>query len=174
MASIGHVAVGLALGRHEAGAASWRRRVTVMGFLASLALLPDADVIAFALRIPYAATWGHRGASHSFAFAALLALAVAIAARGLGESAARWGLVSFLALASHGVLDSLTDGGLGPALLWPFSNARMFAPVRPLPVSPIGAGMLSPRGLYVATVEFLVFLPCWAYALWPRTRPSRA
>ncbi len=28
--------------------------------------------------------------------------------------------------------------------------------------------MLSSRGLYVATVEFLWFLPLWAYALWPR------
>lgn len=73
-----------------------------------------------------------------------------------------------MAVGSHGLLDALTDGGLGAALLWPFSNERMFAPVRPLPVAPIGARMLSSRGLYVATVELLWFLPLWAYALWPR------
>jgi len=83
------------------------------------------------------------------------------------------GLLAFVALASHGVLDTLTDGGLGAALLWPFSNERFFAPVRPLPVAPIGAGMLSPRGLYVVVVEFIVFLPFWAYALWPRRRAAR-
>lgn len=172
MASIGHVAVGMALGRFEAGSASWKRRVALMGFLSLLALLPDADVVAFALRIPYAAPWGHRGASHSFVFAGAVALAVAALARWKGESAPRWGLLTFLAVGSHGILDTLTDGGLGAALYWPFSDARIFAPVRPLPVAPIGAGMLTARGLYVSLVELLVFLPAWAYALWPvrRTR----
>ncbi|WP_223638754.1 metal-dependent hydrolase [Corallococcus sp. EGB] len=175
MASIGHVAVGMALGRFETGAgAPWRRRVAVMAFLSLLALLPDADVVAFALRIPYAATWGHRGASHSLVFAAAVALAVAALARWKGGSARRWGFLALAALASHGILDTLTDGGLGAALFWPFSPARIFAPVRPLPVAPIGAGMLSARGLYVSGVEFLVFLPAWVYALWPRPRKARA
>lgn len=174
MASIGHVAVGMALGRYEAGGMPWRQRAVGMGFLSLLALLPDADVVAFALRIPYSAPWGHRGASHSLVFAALGGLAVAGLARWKGEPAGRWGLLAFLALASHGLLDALTDGGLGAALLWPFSNARLFAPVRPLPVAPIGVGMLSPRGLYVVVVEFIAFLPFWAYALWPRRRASGA
>ena len=172
MASLGPVAGGMARGRFEAGAVSWRRRVAMMGFLSLLALLPDADVVAFALRIPYAAPWGHRGASHSFVFAGAVALAVAALARWKGESAARWWLLTFAAVGSHGILDTLTDGGLGAALFWPFSDARIFAPVRPLPVAPIGAGMLTARGLYVSLVELLVFLPAWAYALWPvrRTR----
>ncbi|RKG99545.1 metal-dependent hydrolase [Corallococcus sp. CA053C] len=170
MASIGHVAVGMALGRFEAGAASWKRRVALMGFLSLLALLPDADVVAFALRIPYAAPWGHRGASHSFVFAGAVALAVAALARWKGEPALRWGLLTLAAVGSHGILDTLTDGGLGAALLWPFSDARLFAPVRPLPVAPIGAGMLTARGLYVSLVELIVFLPAWAYALWPVRR----
>jgi inner membrane protein len=82
-------------------------------------------------------------------------------------------VLTLLAVGSHGLLDALTDGGLGAALLWPFSNARLFAPVRPLPVAPIGTGMLSSRGLYVVVVEFIAFLPCWAYALWPRRRAPR-
>ena len=149
MASIGHVAVGMALGRYEAGGTSAPRLAGAMTLLSLLALLPDADVVAFRLGIPYSAPWGHRGASHSVAFA-------------LG--------VALVAVASHGVLDSLTNGGLGAALLWPFSHGRYFAPLRPLPVSPIGTGMLSSRGLYVVTVELLAFLPFWAYALWPRRR----
>lgn len=170
MASFGHIAVGLALGRCEAGASPARRLVASMSLFCALALLPDADVIAFKFGIPYAAPWGHRGATHSLAFAALVALAAAGGARGLRLPALRLGLLSFLAVGSHGLLDALTDGGLGAALLWPFSDARLFAPVRPLPVAPIGAGMLSGRGLYVVTVELLAFLPCWAYALWPRKR----
>jgi inner membrane protein len=171
MASIGHAAVGMALGRFETGTAvPWRRRVAVMAFLSLLALLPDADVVAFPLGIPYEATWGHRGASHSFVFAAASALGVAALARWKGGSATRWGLLAFLAMGSHGVLDSLTTGGLGPALFWPFSDARVFAPIRPLPVAPIGAGMLSARGLYVTVFEFAAFLPAWIYALWPRKK----
>lgn len=173
MASIGHAAVGLALGRYEAGDGSTRRRMASMVFFAALALLPDADVVAFVFRIPYSAPWGHRGASHSFVFAAGVALLVALAAKWASAPPLRWGALAFLAVASHGLLDSLTDGGLGAALLWPFSNARLFAPVQPLPVSPIGAGMLSPRGLYVVGVELLAFIPFWAYALWPRKSATR-
>ena len=68
MASIGHFAVGLALGRHEAGRASRGRLVASMALFSALALLPDADVIAFKLGIPYSAPWGHRGATHSLLF----------------------------------------------------------------------------------------------------------
>jgi inner membrane protein len=139
-----------------------------MAFFSALAMLPDADVVAFKLGIPYGATWGHRGASHSLAFALGVALAVAGVTRALRGPAGRMGVLALLAVGSHGLLDALTDGGLGAALLWPFSHARLFAPVRPLPVAPIGAGMLSARGLYVVLVEFICFLPLWAYALWPR------
>jgi inner membrane protein len=73
-------------------------------------------------------------------------------------------------MGSHGVLDAMTTGGLGAALLWPADNARYFLPLRPIPVAPIGAGMLSARGLCVVLAELLLFLPFWAYALWPRRR----
>jgi inner membrane protein len=72
--------------------------------------------------------------------------------------------------ASHPLLDAVTDGGLGVALLWPFSNERFFAPWRPLPVAPIGARMLSPRGLHVVLVEMLWSWPLLVWALWPRRR----
>jgi inner membrane protein len=168
MASIGHVAVGLALGRVEGSGRPFKRVLAGMALFSALAMLPDADVVAFKLGIPYGAPWGHRGASHSLVMAAGVALAVAGVARALGGRAGRMGVLAFLAVGSHGLLDALTDGGLGAALLWPFSHARLFAPVRPLPVAPIGAGMLSARGLYVVAVEFICFLPFWAYALWPR------
>jgi len=173
MASFGHVAVGMALGRIGAGAAPPRRVATSMLGLSALALLPDADVIAFKLGIPYAATWGHRGASHSLFLAALVSLAVAAGTHAARGPALKTGLLAFAAVGSHGLLDAMTTGGLGSALLWPFTQTRYFLPVRPIPVAPIGAGMLSARGLYVVTVELLLFLPFWAYALWPRRRAVR-
>ena len=63
------------------------------------------------------------------------------------------------AMASHPVLDAMTDGGGGVALFWPFSDTRHFFPFRPIPVSPLGAGMLSARGLRVVTAELLLFSP---------------
>ncbi|MES2393408.1 MAG: metal-dependent hydrolase [Acidobacteriota bacterium] len=52
----------------------------------------------------------------------------------------RWTAFWFVlvAMASHGLLDALTTGGRGVALLWPFSEARFFAPWRVIRVSPIG------------------------------------
>ncbi|WP_257453497.1 metal-dependent hydrolase [Archangium lipolyticum] len=174
MASFGHVAVGMALGRIGAGAAPPGRVAASMLLMSALAMLPDADVIAFKLRIPYQAEWGHRGASHSLVLAAVTALGVAVGARVLRRPALKAGMLTLVAVGSHGLLDAMTTGGLGAALLWPFTQARYFFPMRPIPVAPIGAGMLSARGLHVVMVELLLFLPFWAYALWPRrvARPA--
>jgi len=173
MASIGHVAVGMALGRYGAGEAPPRRVATMMLGLSALSMLPDADVIAFALRIPYEAPWGHRGASHSLMLAAGVALLVAVGVRVAKGPVLKAGLLTFAAVGSHGLLDALTTGGLGAALLWPFTAARYFFPVRPIPVAPIGLGMLSARGLYVVMMELMLFVPFWGYALWPRRRAVR-
>jgi inner membrane protein len=136
--------------------------------LCAAALLPDADVVAFALGIPYRAPLGHRGASHSLAAAALFGLACALVARGQRLPPLRIGLLVALVMGTHGLLDTLTDGGLGAALAWPWSNERFFAPWRPIPVAPIGAGMLSRRGLEVVLAELVLFLPLFALGLWPR------
>ncbi|HIE0128010.1 TPA: metal-dependent hydrolase [Stenotrophomonas maltophilia] len=53
-------------------------RLLVAGVIA--AMLPDADVLAFALHIPYADAFGHRGASHSLLFAFVLAAVAAVLA----------------------------------------------------------------------------------------------
>jgi inner membrane protein len=138
----------------------------------ALSLLPDADVIAFWLRIPYSAPFGHRGASHSFVAAAAAGLLAGLAARPLGFGFLRAALFSAAVVASHGILDTLTDGGLGIALLWPFSNERFFAPWRPIPVAPIGMAFFSSWGMRVAAAELSFSLPLAIYAFWPR-RGSR-
>jgi inner membrane protein len=69
-------------------------------------------------------------------------------------------------MASHGLLDTLTSGGLGAALWWPFDNARIFAPVTPVRVSPIGMGFFSARGVETLISEAKwIWLPSIAIAL---------
>ncbi|BBN88407.1 metal-dependent hydrolase [Azospira sp. I09] len=133
---------------------------------ALVAILPDLDVLAFRLGIPYAAQFGHRGFSHSLLFALLAALLGTLLARWLHARAAV--AFPFLALsgASHGLLDTLTNGGLGIALLWPLAETRFFAPFRPIEVAPLALSrFFSERGLAVLGSELLwVWLPLLSLA----------
>lgn len=169
MASIGHVAVGLAAARLFINRPRGGAELPVaMAAFTALSLLPDADVVAFSLGIPYSAPFGHRGASHSFVAAAAVGVLAGLAARPLGYGFLRAAVFSAAAVASHGLLDALTDGGLGIALLWPFSNERFFAPWRPIPVAPIGMAFFSEWGMRVAVAELVYSLPLAIYAFWPR------
>ncbi len=129
---------------------------------AACAVLPDADVAAFLFGVPYGDPLGHRGFTHSLAFAALAGLAAAALFFRGAEN--RTSLAAFFALAtaSHPLLDALTNGGLGVAFFSPFSNRRYFFPFRPVQVSPIGVGsFFSEWGLAVIKSELLwVWLPC--------------
>lgn len=133
-----------------------------------LSLLPDADVVGFRYGIAYGDPWGHRGATHSLLFSGLLGTAIGIVAPLFRLPALKTGVLAALVLASHAILDTFTDGGLGCALLWPFSDERFFAPWRPLPVAPIGRAFLSAAGLQVVAVELVFFAPLLLYACWPR------
>jgi len=140
----------------------------------ALSLAPDLDVIAFRFGIPYPAPFGHRGAAHSILAALVLASVAAFATPLTAEGWTRsrlWLLCAVVAV-SHGLLDTLTDGGLGIALFWPFSNRRYFAPWTPIPVAPIGARMFTPRGVRVVVIEALQFAPLLLWSLWPRRRPA--
>jgi inner membrane protein len=172
MPSIGHLAVGLAAARvtrRPDGPSPWAWSF----LLIVLSFLPDADVIAFRLGIPYGAPYGHRGAFHSPAFAAIFGLGLAVAATARRAPPLFLALVGTVVMASHGLLDTLTDGGKGIALLWPFTNERFFAPWRPIPVAPIGPRILSAAGLKLMAWEAMLFLPFFIVGLWPR-RPEAA
>ena len=169
MATVGHLVAGLVTARvgrppENVSSGGWAAAVVALSFL------PDVDVLAFELGIPYAAPFGHRGATHSLVFAALCALALAVGVPRLRRL--DLGLLLFAVVASHGMLDAFTDGGLGVAFLWPFSNDRFFAPWRPIPVAPIGARLLSARGLEIVLIELLIFLPVLPVAFWPRRAPD--
>lgn len=124
-----------------------------------LAMLPDADVVGFGLGIDYADSWGHRGGSHSPVFAAVTALFATALLR-----PERYGVAAaflFVSMASHGLLDMLTNGGLGVAIYWPFEAARHFAPLTPIAVSPIGlSDFISARGIKVLYSEAIwIWIP---------------
>jgi len=176
MASVGHIAVGMAASRIvNANALTERPSPAAMLFWSALSMLPDADVIGFPLGVRYADEWGHRGATHSLVFAAAVGCAIGMLAPRFRAAALRTAVIASLVLASHGLLDTLTDGGLGCALLWPFDRTRYFAPWRPIPVAPIGLGYLSPYGLSVAVTELVLFSPLFLFALtrWTGVRRRR-
>ena len=154
------LAVGLAL-----GSGVIPPRLLLAGLLA--ACLPDLDVVAFKLGIAYHDAFGHRGFSHSLLFAACLGVLGAASCQLLGSGPLKAGLWIGLATASHSVLDAMTDGGLGVAWFWPWSQQRYFLPWHPIEVSPIGLSrFFSPRGLEVVISEARwVWLPCLGVAL---------
>ena len=165
MASIGHVTVGMAAARIAGDGRV--PSLSSMAFWSAVSLLPDIDVIGFAMGVSYADPWGHRGATHSLAMALAVGLAIGAVAAGLKRPGRRVALVATAVLASHALLDTMTDGGLGCALLWPISLTRYFAPWRPIPVAPIGFDFLSTDGALIALVELGLFSPVLVFALWP-------
>lgn len=120
---------------HPAVAVALRvpRRLAVAAGI--LTILPDVHVLGFHFGIPYGSPYGHRGFTHSVAFAAVASAIAAVALRGDRRAY----MLLFVCAASHGMLDALTNGGRGIAFFWPFSNHRYFFPWRPIRVSPIGA-----------------------------------
>ena len=174
-------------------------RLLAAGVIA--AMLPDADVLAFALHIPYADAFGHRGASHSLLFAGVLAALAAVLAffgsrqswsaphspgsrRSWSAGVCQPRLASpvqaavfvFICAASHPLLDAMTSGGLGVALAWPWSEQRFFAPWRPIRVSPFAPQFFSARGIATLLSELRwVWLPlAGAVVAWKLIQPAPA
>lgn len=165
------LSLGIAMGRSNIPL-----KAVLLGVL--LSMLPDADVIAFRFGIPYEHALGHRGVTHSLAFAAILALCLC----SLPAFSARRGRVFLFLLisaASHGILDALTNGGLGVGFFIPANDHRYFLPWRPIKVSPLSVqAFFSARGWIILKSELTaVWLPCLAGALaifWIRRAKARA
>jgi inner membrane protein len=134
--------------------------VISLGIICSM--LPDLDVVGFRFGVPYGHLLGHRGLSHSIAFAVILSVCLAwllpIAAQ--GSRLILFGFL-FLSAMSHGLLDALTSGGLGVAFFAPFENSRYFFPWRPIHVSPMSvSAFLSATGVRVLRSELRwIWLP---------------
>jgi inner membrane protein len=128
---------------------------------AACSILPDIDIIGyFFFGIRYNSMFGHRGFFHSLPFALLVGVLVVMIAFPTIQRFSRkwWGLVAFffLVTASHGILDSMTDKGMGVGFFIPFDNTRYFMPWRPIYASPMKiARFFSQAGIEVLTAEVL-------------------
>ncbi len=178
-----HAFVAIVLGK--AGTArktNWR-----FWFLAiASAVLPDFDVIFLRFGVQYQDMLGHRGLTHSLAFAFVWAvIVVSLEFKAVPRFSVSWWkllLFFFAVTASHGILDAFTNGGLGVAFFAPFSSRRYFFPWRPIEVSPISiVRFFSERGLLVIRSELryiwlpgaLLWLAAWACRkIFFRRRPA--
>jgi len=143
------------------------KRVWVAGVVCSV--IPDLDVVGFRFGIRYGDFCGHRGFTHSLIFAALLTGVVMLLCfprGGPGLSRLSLSAYLFLATASHGVLDAMTNGGLGVAFFSPFDNRRYFLPWRPIRVSPMSLGRFFSRQAYLVLKSELlwIWLPAALFA----------
>jgi len=106
-------------------------RIVIITALAAAA--PDLDwLFKHFLHIPPSSILAHRGATHSLFVALAAGCLAALVHRQIGLRPLVAGAVVAAAMASHGLLDMLTDSGQPVAYLWPLSSARLFADWRPI------------------------------------------
>jgi inner membrane protein len=126
------------------------------GLAALLPVVPDLDAFSTAF---YGGPWGHRGFTHSLAFALVLGMVTA----GLTFRCFRqkwWPLaaVFFVIVASHGLLDACTWGGYEIPFFWPLPGRQ--GNWGPIPVSDIAFEFPDPRHSRAVRAELLwVWLP---------------
>jgi len=179
---ISHFAAGASLALPFTGLNAATRAVRPAGLVLAagvLAVAPDLDTL-FLGAIPYGHFYGHRGFFHSPCFA----LFVSIAAASLVFAVSRhftwsgWLTVSCafcLAVVSHGVLDGMSDGGLGVMLLYPWSDRRVFLPWRPFPAPPMRiSGLPMELVVLILRAELPLVLGCMAAAGLLRLRLRRS
>lgn len=163
MASIGHLAVGAALGALYSRKTGSNPKVTIVAF-AALAVAPDLDLVTALWGVPPNTPLSHRGISHSLVFAFAIASLVALL-RPLRGRRLVAGAVTLGALASHGLLDSMSALGNGPMLLWPWTNQSYEFVWRPIPGVLSSAHYLTVQAVPTLVIETLIFLPLIILAL---------
>lgn len=163
-----HVLVGSVLG--QVSDREWRKDWRFWGLVATCSILPDIDSIGFHAGVPYGALWGHRGMTHSLLFAAIIAAGLALILKREFPPPWKLGTLLFAIILSHGVLDAMTNGGLGIAFFSPFDTQRYFFSWRPIQVSPIGIGLFFTwRAIHILSTEILwVWFPALLFALFVR------
>jgi inner membrane protein len=176
-----HAVVGTALG--QASSRDWRKNKAwrFWGLIVTCSILPDVDAVGFHAGVPYGSLWGHRGMTHSLLFAAIVAAGLALAFLRTFPPAWKLGALLFAVIVSHGILDAMTNGGLGVAFFAPFDLHRYFFSWRPIQVSPIGISrFFTWRAARILSSEALwIWCPTLAFAflarvaqLWRRTTPA--
>jgi inner membrane protein len=170
-----HAVAGLGI-----AALGMRRRMAWSYWLlaGTLPVLPDLDTLSMT---SYSSIWGHRGYTHSLAFAMMAGLFATVLV-GWYLRSRFWQLAAIFcaAAASHPLLDMLTYGGNGVALWWPLSAERVGS-WGPIPVADLAMEWPDPRRsralqkelLYLwLPLAVLVGLVACMRRLWP-TNPVR-
>ena len=162
--SLGHALAGYAMGTAAAPDDANRRFLVTCAFAG---VLPDLDVaLALLPGSAYASLGGHRGITHSLAFAGALALlVVAVRYRAGARSPTREWLALASALASHPLLDMLTSYGNGVALFAPFSWIFVRFPWHPIDPDTAARGATTTLGqlsFAVGNEVLWVWLPALA------------
>ena len=104
------------------------------------AMAPDLDVLMHPLfGVADDSIYGHRGFTHSLSMAVVVGTLAAALHHQLRVRPLIAAVVVAAAMASHGLLDMMTDSGAPVAYLWPLTSLRIFADWRPLPESDINA-----------------------------------
>lgn len=148
-----HAVVGLGLARlYATKPMPW----VYWGLAAILPIIPDLDVFSPA---NYGTWLGHRGFTHSLVFALLLGIIIASTAFRCFQ-VSWWSLAAlfFVMIASHGLLDALTNGGENIPFFWPLESR--YGNWGLIPVSDIALDWPDPRYSRAIRGELLwVWLP---------------
>lgn len=131
------------------------------------AAAPDIDgLFKHFLHLPTSSIYAHRGAAHSLFVALAAGLIAAVFHRALGVRRLLAGVVVAASMASHGLLDMMTNAGLPVAYLWPLSSMRFFADWRPIQSGHVGMAHLFADAIVRLRLElFQLILPMLAVAL---------
>lgn len=146
MASLfGHAAIGYGLSRAWLKKSGWK--IVLLCIICTI--FPDADVIMFRFGVAYESPYGHRGFTHSIFFAVVFAVLITFlffsGHKHNNKKRVLLFLLFFLCTLSHGILDGMTDGGLGVEYFYPFDTDRYFFPFTPIKVSPLGVARFFSR-----------------------------
>jgi inner membrane protein len=139
-------------------------RLVLVAAFASAA--PDLDWLStHLLHAAQGSIYAHRGATHSLFVALTAGLLAAVAHRALGARPLTAGVVVAAAMASHGLLDMMTDSVQPVAYLWPLSSDRLFADWRPLHSSEVHMAHLFAQTVARSWFElWQIIIPMFALA----------
>jgi len=101
-------------------------RLAVAMLIASI--LPDIDMIGYALGYRHPSPFAHRGFTHSLVFAFAVGLLALAAAPRMKTTRGIAFFAIFLTILSHYFLDALGSRYLGVPIFWPFDEARYALP----------------------------------------------
>lgn len=134
------------------------------------AAAPDLDALPrHFIHIPSTSIYGHRGAAHSLFVALAAGLVAALFHRPLDVRPLMAGVAIAAAMASHGLLDMMTDWGLPVAYLWPLSSKRLFADWRPIHSAPVHmAHLVSQAFVRLQSELWQLIIPMFIVALFFR------